>query len=175
MGEIWQVTSFGDQKRVGSVPAGIVEAVADPDGQYFLGVEGYGIYQGGLWTDPISVSPSGEMLLRTCETTVWNERTTPDQEVTARALGANCGEIIEGTSTGVAATESVSHAPITRIQQTNQGVLWVDNLGAAGCIGCDHTPPSAGVMDAITLHLLPFVPGEFAWIDAESTLWAGYE
>lgn len=174
-GQLWTITTYGESQQIASLPGSVREAVASPDGQFTVRVEGHGVFSGSPWHDPVRISETGRLLVRDCEKTSWDTRSGDLERTTARTLGRQCGQVIQGTRDGFVDETRVSDAAIVRVQIVETGILWVDGDGASGCLGCERQPPPTGVRDAISLHLAPFVPDEFAWIDPEGTIWAGYE
>lgn len=174
-GELWRVTTFGESTLSGMAQGGSVrELVTDPVGRYWAAMADGVIVTGTPWEPPVTIAQDASLLVRGCETTTWTAGSAAD--VTARALGSGCDRIIEGTIEGRVAGKSVSRAPIHRVQSADGGVLWVDTAGNAGCLDCSPGAganfPETGVVDAIVLHLPPFVPGELVWIDDGGRLWA---
>lgn len=171
-GELWLVTSFGEATRLTDLKVGPVhELVADPIATYWARVGAGDIHSGGIWLAPTRVGADAALLVRGCEDTSWMTAEEAGPGVTALSLAASCDAFIVGTADGHVDGHRVTTAAIRRVQAVDGGSLWVDARGRAGCLGCEAHLPSTGVVDAVSLHLAPFVTGEVLWIDEEGRLW----
>lgn len=171
-GELWLVTSFGETKQLADLGEGpVAELVSDPLGRFWARAGDGAVYTGGIWSSLTKVAAEAALLVRGCEATVWIPTQTLQRGVTARALFATCEAYVDGTADGRVQGRSVTSERITRVQAVDDGVLWVDSAGRAGCMDCAASPPNDGVVDAISLHLAPFIAGEVVWIDREGGLW----
>lgn len=173
-GALWLVTSFGETVQLGTLGEGpILELTADPVGRFWARTQGGSIYAGGLWSSPVRVAEGARLLIRGCEETHWLSAGEGPLAVTASALSNTCDRYVDGSTDGRIGHRPVTAASIVRLQSHGQGVLWVDSSQRAGCLDCAVNVPATGVVDAIVLHIAPFVAGEVAWIDVEGGLWLG--
>lgn len=171
-GQLWLVTSFGEATRLPDLSLGPVAGlVADPLGRFWVRTDEGEVYSGGIWSPPTRVAEGAAVLVRRCEDTRWMTAAEAGPGVTALSLSSSCEALVAGTSDGRVDGHEVTTAPIVRVQSLERGVLWVDANGNAGCVGCEAQVPTSGVVDALSLHLAPFVAREIVWIDGEGRLW----
>ena len=181
-GDLVLVSSFGDQRALTRLASEPVELVTDPLGVWHARLADGRVFAGGLWGAPEQVGEGARLLLRDCEQTRIFIRSDlgapgaepagaePGDDVVALGL-ATCEQILTGTASGLVEGQAVSSAPIRHVQRAGDGALWVDAEGHAGCLGCASPVPREGVVDAAPLHVVPFLPGEFAWIDEGGAVW----
>lgn len=171
-GELVLVTSFGDQSPHARLEGPPVELVADPLGVWHARLEDGRVFAGGLWSAPRQVGDGASLLVQGCEAPRWFDGASAEVQGGASALGlAACDRYVVGSARGEVDGQPVSSAPIRRVQVVDHGVLWVDSAGGAGCLSCTSPVPSEGVSDAIPLHVVPLLPGEFAWIGVGGEIW----
>ena len=172
-GQLWIVTSFGERVLLASVPGEkVAELVSDPLGRYWARTEGGQVYGGDAWSPETTLVGVASVLVRGCEDTRLLNSGEVVPGVSALSLAHDsCEILVAGTVDGEVGGHNVSRARIVRVQAMKDGVLWVDADTNAGCLGCALPMSSVGVVDALPLHLAPFVAGEIVWIDADGTLW----
>ncbi len=176
-GQLWLVTSFGEARLLTTVGVRrVVELVSDPLGRYWAREEGGEVLTGNAWSSEVHRVGPASVLVRRCDETQLLEMADAGVGVSAISLGPNsCDTLVRGTEDGQVDGQHVTEARIARVQAVGDGVLWVDASMRAGCLGCSTRVPEAGVVDALALHLAPFVAGEVVWIDAGGTLWIAHD
>lgn len=171
-GGLWLVTSFGNVTHLADLPGhAIADLVSDPLGTFWARTPDGDVYRGAPWSPPERVATGAVLLVRRCDETLWLGEGEAGVGVTALSLGSSCATDVAGTEDGRVQGQRVTNAPVVRVQSIEGGVLWVDASGATGCVGCDVRLPANGVVDALSLHLAPFVPSEIVWMDEGGTLW----
>lgn len=171
-GELVLVSTFGDQRPLTRLDGAPLELVTDPLGAWHARLADGDVVAGGIWAKPIRVASGARLLLRDCEDARWYQEDSLEFSREVSALGlSTCDHVITGTTAGLVEGQPVSDAAIRRVQSVGEGVLWVDDAGRAGCLRCSSPVPAEGVIDAVALHVAPFLLGEFAWIDAGGTIW----
>ncbi len=170
------MTSFGETEHAATLPGGrIDDIVTDPVGRYWVRTADGTVFGGGLWNASAEVATDISLVVRDCEETRLLRSADLAAETTARSLGEACGSFDNGDTDGRINGAQATTERLTRVQRAFGGVLWVDDAGTSGCLGCDARVERTGVKDAIALHLAPFVPGELAWIDEDGGLWSGQD
>ena len=136
-GDLWYLSSFGGMRAGPHLQGGaVLDLATDPAGRYWARVADGTVYEGGLWKAPRTVSDSSVAILRGCESTAFLGHGDLPPGTTAISLAGGCDERVWGTRDGQVQETQVSASPISRVQWTSRGVLWVDAAGLTGCVRC---------------------------------------
>lgn len=170
-GQIFLVSAFGDTRRIGAISSGAVEdLVTEPSGRFWLRTMDGSVYSGSPWSEP-ELSGTAALIVRDCgATSLVSQEEAGD--ATVFDIGGDCVRRLVGTRAGGVSGEQVSGSAITRVQSRGSGFLWVDAEHRLGCSACTLPDVEGRVVDAITMHLAPFVPGEVVWVDEGGVLWS---
>lgn len=169
-GDVVLVSTFGDVRTIARVGAGpVVDLIGEPSGGYWVRVADGTVYEATPWTSPKPVG-TADLLFRSCEATELLQTVELPPGATTMALGADCGSRHVGDAEGRIDGRKVSDRPIRRLMELDDGVLWVDDSNVLGCLDCAAPMNAQGTVDAVQMHLRPFVPGEILILDTAGSL-----
>jgi hypothetical protein len=174
-GELFALDWYGSSAPLATgLGAPVRDVAGGPLATYGVLLDDGRAFAGSPWHAPRLVADDALGILWTCDGLAIAK---PDESgpwgptVTAVGVGEACGELVVGSSSGEADGQRVTDVPIRRVQRVGAGTLWVDGAGRQGCTGCDAAASQNDVVDAIVLHVPPFLAGELAWIDGSGSVW----